>query len=198
MFSSEADRTNEFRSGWKDEWVSILKVSTLWHFLGLRKMAIQALETGSFSFGIFSPNSTTGALLIATEKIILGRKYSISSWVEAGYTELAINGNISNTEMREIGSEVSFQLMRISLGLQKKSMPHSRLEETVKETFREELQSIAAAEEAFLDPPQMPEEELQAFDKETFGSTWGFSGTYTTFGTPQPEETIDWQPRFGA
>jgi hypothetical protein len=131
--------------------------------LNLRKIAIQAIESRSSHFGISFCNSSDDAALTATEKIVLGRKYFLSSWVEGGYTELAKNGDISDTDMREIGSEVSFQLMRISLGIQKQPKSRSQLNKTIGRTFQVELQSIAAAEEAFLVP------EIQKVKEAPFG-----------------------------
>ncbi|KAJ7169151.1 hypothetical protein C8R43DRAFT_876246, partial [Mycena crocata] len=49
----------------KDEWMSVLKLSTLWHFLEVRKLAIQQLDLHAQS-----PH--------CIERILLGRRYDVS------------------------------------------------------------------------------------------------------------------------
>ena len=109
----------------KDEWISVLKISTLWRSFGLRKLAIGELEK---------------LTLDGVEKIVLGRKYFIVSWVEAGYVTLVKNREISDEQMDAIGAVESFKLMRIVV--------HRRhvLVDAIKEAFQAELKSITEAE----------------------------------------------------
>ena len=116
----------------KEDWVSVLKVSTLWRCLRLRKMAICELQ--SLVWPIKS-----------TELIVWGRKYSICSWVGCGYEEVVKSGYISDEQMEAIGALESFKLSRIILE-NRKASPALSLLQRIKENFREELQSIAAAE----------------------------------------------------
>jgi hypothetical protein len=138
----------------KDEWISVLKISTLWRCFSLRGIAIQALESQSPSSSLLYvsflpvPNLGPGAVT-PMERVILGRKYSISSWVEAGYVALVRKGEISDSEMEEIGAVESFKLMRIILEESKSGS--SRSLATLKETFQAELSLIAAAERALSD-----------------------------------------------
>lgn len=131
----------------KDEWISVLKISTLWRCLSLRDIAIHSLDSIPPSFSPFSSQSIPGTNLAPVERILLGRKYWISSWVEAGYTALVSNGSVSDSEMEAIGAVESFKLMRI-IQEAPKSPFRPRLyglNTTIKETFQAELCSIAAA-----------------------------------------------------
>ena len=91
------------------------------------------------------------------EKITLGRKYSISSWVEAGYAALVRKGDLTDEETEQLGAINSSRLWRIMLQTKPTSQPPRRgqarssgitLEEKIRELFQEELGSIAAAEKA--------------------------------------------------
>ena len=85
----------------------------------------------------------------ATQQIVLGRKYSVHSWVEAGYKGIVASRNISDEQMEEIGLLESFKLLRITVvGIQKSN--YSSPDNEIKKIFHEELESIAAAEEAIL------------------------------------------------
>jgi hypothetical protein len=124
----------------KDEWISVLKISTLWRCFSLRGIAIQALKSDIHS-DLFS-QSNSGTQLTPMERIIFGRKYSILSWVVAGYAALVRKGKVSDSEMEEIGAVESFKLMRI---IQEASKSPLR---AIKETFQAELYSIAVSENA--------------------------------------------------
>ena len=51
-----------------EEWTSVLKLSTMWHFQDIRAKAIKALESPTLS-------------LDAVDKIVMARKYDISPWL---------------------------------------------------------------------------------------------------------------------
>jgi hypothetical protein len=80
------------------------------------------------------------------EKITLGRKYSISSWVQAGYMALVMKRDISDSEMEVVGAVESFKLMRIIKDISKSSFDFLALRGMIKKTFEAELQLIAATE----------------------------------------------------
>ncbi|KAJ2918285.1 hypothetical protein MD484_g2129, partial [Candolleomyces efflorescens] len=84
----------------KDEWLSVLKLSTQWFFNGLRKMAIEKLT-----------------LLLSqspVEKIQLGKQYSIEAWLVAGYRELVMRYEPTTVEEAElIGLKETIQLTPI-------------------------------------------------------------------------------------
>ena len=84
----------------KVEWVSILKLSTKWQFLDLRKLAKSELEAGKD--------------LDSVEKIVLGRECYNSSWVLAGYQELVQKSDaITDDEAIDIELPTAINLCRI-------------------------------------------------------------------------------------
>ncbi|KAF5317387.1 hypothetical protein D9611_003708 [Ephemerocybe angulata] len=73
----------------KDEWLTILELSVLWHFHDLRKLAIQHLD------------GTLGAI----ELVKVGRAAYVPRWVLAGYKALVIRqGIITEDEGDKIGN----------------------------------------------------------------------------------------------
>jgi len=71
------------------EWISVLKLSTKWYFLDLRAMAISELERMQE--------------LPSIEKITLGRKNRIYSWVIEGFYELVQrDGTITDEEAKDV------------------------------------------------------------------------------------------------
>ncbi|KAF6761084.1 hypothetical protein DFP72DRAFT_31358 [Ephemerocybe angulata] len=73
----------------KDEWLTILELSVLWHFHDLRKLAIQHLD------------GTLGAI----ELVKVGRAAYVPRWVLAGYKALVTRqGIITEDEGDEIGN----------------------------------------------------------------------------------------------
>lgn len=59
----------------QDEWVSVLKLASLWMMLDIRDMAIQALQ----------PH----LLLLPARKIVLAREYGVYEWLRTGYIHFA-------------------------------------------------------------------------------------------------------------
>ncbi|KAK0494879.1 hypothetical protein EDD18DRAFT_1354864 [Armillaria luteobubalina] len=81
-------------------WVSILALSSLWR-MSLRKTAIERLTT---RLSQLSP----------TDRIILGRKYSVALWISSGYEELASRvGVVSHEEAERIGLGVALSIEHI-------------------------------------------------------------------------------------
>jgi hypothetical protein len=114
----------------------------VWRFLNLRKLSRGKLETIEFN-------------LTSTEKIILGRKVHISSWVMKGYEELVLGDEtIEDEDAVEIGLLDTLWLFRIRERLVRGQV--SRLWSdaenrwsiamTLEETFQGELIEIRALE----------------------------------------------------
>jgi hypothetical protein len=79
-----------------------LKLSTEWRFLNLRELSKSELE------------SRQELKLTSTEKIILGRKASISSWVIEGYEELISRDEaIDDEEAIEMELLTAIRLFRL-------------------------------------------------------------------------------------
>ncbi|KAJ7509740.1 hypothetical protein B0H11DRAFT_1659872, partial [Mycena galericulata] len=80
----------------KDDWISVLKLSTLWYFLEARDLAIQQL---------------TNQVTDSVERILLARKYEVSAWLRIGYTDLARREEgISLVDAEKIGWKTTVQL----------------------------------------------------------------------------------------
>ncbi|KAJ6537748.1 hypothetical protein B0H19DRAFT_1316502 [Mycena capillaripes] len=82
----------------REEWISVLHLASLWDFIEVRDLAVQQLSL----------------TLNATERIVLGRKHDVSSWLRSGYTELAKRKTpISSEEAAKIGWEVTLQICQL-------------------------------------------------------------------------------------
>ncbi|KAJ7312369.1 hypothetical protein DFH08DRAFT_717582 [Mycena albidolilacea] len=68
----------------KDEWISVLKLSTQWCFLDARKLAIQQLQSRSD--------------IESVERVVLARQYDVAAWLRIGYTELVPRRNVISRE----------------------------------------------------------------------------------------------------
>ena len=125
----------------KAQWISVLKLATSWHCSGLRKLAIERL--GAYmawsDVSVFPPS----------QKIDLGRKYYVSTWVEAGYAAVVKQGNLTDAEVEEIGPVLSCSLFRIMLDNQKQSLDPKALKERIKQVFEAELQAIVEIENSY-------------------------------------------------
>jgi len=83
----------------KDEWISVLKLSTQWRFLEARNLAIQQLDNGND--------------IRSVDRILLARQYDVPNWLRIGYTGLAQqHQSISREDAEKIGWETAFQLCR--------------------------------------------------------------------------------------
>ncbi|KAJ7117490.1 hypothetical protein C8R44DRAFT_738389 [Mycena epipterygia] len=83
----------------KEDWISVLKLSTLWYFLDARELAIQQLN---------------GQNMGSVERILLARKYAVSAWLRTGYTDLARREeSISLEDAEKIGWETAVRLYQV-------------------------------------------------------------------------------------
>ncbi|KAJ7125209.1 hypothetical protein C8R44DRAFT_782592 [Mycena epipterygia] len=80
------------------EWISVLKLANLWHFLEVRELAIEQLTSHAQS-------------LDCIERILFGRQYGVAAWLRSGYTDLAQRkAPISVEEAAKISWEVALQI----------------------------------------------------------------------------------------
>ncbi|KAJ7656478.1 hypothetical protein DFH06DRAFT_1199690 [Mycena polygramma] len=81
----------------KDNWISVLKLSTLWYFLDARDLAIKQLnDRGDIG---------------SVERILLARQYDVASWLRIGYTDLARREEgISLEDAEKIGWQTTVRL----------------------------------------------------------------------------------------
>ncbi|KAG6835563.1 hypothetical protein H0H93_016977, partial [Arthromyces matolae] len=84
-----------------DEWVSVLKVSTKWKMLDIRRGAIEHL---------------TSASIPLVDRIVLARECCVPSWLLSSYTELldskSILSTLNRSEKERLGLETVFKLHR--------------------------------------------------------------------------------------
>ncbi|KAH6910277.1 hypothetical protein BKA70DRAFT_1466732, partial [Coprinopsis sp. MPI-PUGE-AT-0042] len=80
----------------KAEWISILKLATLWYFNEIRAIAIKELDIQGLN---------------PLEKVTLGKAYNISRWLVTGYESLVNEEHaISMEEAKTIGFESSIRI----------------------------------------------------------------------------------------
>ena len=115
----------------KAEWVSILKLSTKWRFLHLRRLAKSELDVGKE--------------LTSVEKIILGREFYDSSWILAGYKELVQKSDtITDDEAVTIELPTAINLFRIREIMLRNSLTSAL--DAVEDVFTVELGMIRSKE----------------------------------------------------
>ncbi|KAH6885533.1 hypothetical protein BKA70DRAFT_1123941, partial [Coprinopsis sp. MPI-PUGE-AT-0042] len=112
----------------KDQWLSVLKLSTKWFFKGLRKISIAQLD----------------ALELApTDKVCLGKEYHISRWVLAGYDSLVRNQDlIPHEDAERIGYKST-----VSLYMCREKRLYDENLEYLHEAFKQELDELAEEEQ---------------------------------------------------
>ncbi|KAF7296051.1 hypothetical protein MKEN_01420200 [Mycena kentingensis (nom. inval.)] len=81
----------------KDEWISVLKLATLWRFLEIRALALTRLDLALQNDCV--------------QQILLGRQYDVVSWLRDGYGALARREEpITLEEARAIGWETALKV----------------------------------------------------------------------------------------
>lgn len=83
-----------------EEWVSVLKLSTMWDFRETRKLAIRELSKKG--------------MMDLTMKVMLAREYKVSNWLIEGYEALIKREEtISDAEAEQLGLLTVVRLFRI-------------------------------------------------------------------------------------
>jgi len=119
----------------QDEWESVLKLTTKWKMLALRKQAVNQLSALS---------------LTAPKRILLGREYGIVEWLRTGYIDLAIQAEPwSMDEFRALKLEnallLSQQIRRPYQVSGKKTVPHD-IDVSLKQVIDNALQPSLAGQ----------------------------------------------------
>lgn len=124
----------------KDEWLSVLKLTTSWKFNSFRKMAIESLTP---QLGI-------------VEKIELGHEFYVLSWVVSGYREfIARPAHPTTEEGRKLGFEKVMTLWGIrdshkAFGFPTIRTADSIIEEKIYASFESELDELHKLEHPHL------------------------------------------------
>ncbi|TEB38088.1 hypothetical protein FA13DRAFT_722632 [Coprinellus micaceus] len=147
----------------KAEWLTILTLSTLWHFHEARKLAIQHLD---------------GHNLTEMELIEVGRATSISRWVLAGFKSIAGRPQgcvISNEEANAIGHQAAHKVWTIRYQLavagDELDLSEDFIERELRSKFSEELAALKATElehrtKADIERAEREEEERRKQEEE--------------------------------
>ncbi|KAH6885495.1 hypothetical protein BKA70DRAFT_124879 [Coprinopsis sp. MPI-PUGE-AT-0042] len=133
----------------KERWISLLNLSTLWHFNDLRRVAITRLE----ALG-----------LPPAEKVSLGKQYHVSRWVIAGYDALVRNETgISVQDATQVGFETT-----VGLYICREQRRYEDDPNYLESVFKDQLASIAEQEARYtgshgsnLDEVDMEEAEAE-------------------------------------
>jgi hypothetical protein len=80
----------------QEQWLSVLKLSTLWEFDEIRKKAIAELSKVNMD---------------TADKVVLARSYRVGDWLYEGYTALVKReAGLSSEEAEKLGYETAFRL----------------------------------------------------------------------------------------
>jgi hypothetical protein len=123
----------------KDEWLSVLKLSTRWLFNDLRKMAIEELARSD---------------LDPIEKIQLGKQYSVEAWLLSGCHELiSRDAVISIEDAEKIDWKVAINLYIIRDGVKTDPRVLANLHATddhVRSVFSADFEKIVRSRSMYL------------------------------------------------
>jgi len=119
-----------------EEWISVLKLSTMWTFGELRQKAIKWLRR---------------LITNPVEKVMLARKYKVESFLVEGYEELIKRKDgPSLEEAKVLGYEAAIQLYEKreryrgweSMSQSRRHLANANLIADIEKTFKEELDGI--------------------------------------------------------
>ncbi|KAI0060590.1 hypothetical protein BV25DRAFT_1769606, partial [Artomyces pyxidatus] len=73
-----------------EDWASVLRLSTIWGFASIRKLAVERLET----------------IASAVDKLVLGHAHDVNAWLLPGYVALCLRGiPLTLEEGRRLGMD---------------------------------------------------------------------------------------------
>ncbi|VDB91734.1 unnamed protein product [Peniophora sp. CBMAI 1063] len=89
------------------EWMSVLKLSTMWCLGDLRTKAIESADKEVSSLGTAGEDS-------AIQKILLGKRYCVSRWLLEGYESIGKRvAYLTASERVQLGVETSFRISEL-------------------------------------------------------------------------------------
>ncbi|EAU85421.2 hypothetical protein CC1G_07115 [Coprinopsis cinerea okayama7 len=134
----------------QDEWISVLKLSTLWFFNDLRQVAIQALTILDIG---------------PIRRINLARQYHIHEWLLSGYEELVARMSpIREDDVEEIGFRVALKLS--GMIVERFRTGGSPGDTDVREGFHAELEEIRVHQRRYLTKKERLERERWKAEEE--------------------------------
>ncbi|KAH6894028.1 hypothetical protein BKA70DRAFT_1199888, partial [Coprinopsis sp. MPI-PUGE-AT-0042] len=153
----------------KEEWIPVLKLSTLWLFNELRELAISHL---SWSW----PASDMDPI----ERICLAKEYNVYNWLLDGYKEviqrlLSFDDpdgepmTLTAQEGQRIGMDVALALSGIAIRrmrLDERKSPSTSVESDILDMFKQEFDCVREEEARFRTRAERSEEETRKQQKE--------------------------------
>ncbi|KAJ6456079.1 hypothetical protein C8R45DRAFT_580814 [Mycena sanguinolenta] len=143
----------------KDDWISVLKLSTQWRFLAVRNLAIQRLDDHDD--------------IEIVERILLARQYDVAGWLRKGYTALAERTQgITSEEAKRIGWETAFLLSQVRENAKTRCSycgrnTHIRNNMNLEAGFGEEFRQAELASAEFDEVPSVPPSRSGSLTPET-------------------------------
>ncbi|KAF5317143.1 hypothetical protein D9611_003716 [Ephemerocybe angulata] len=135
----------------KPEWLVILTLSTLWHFLDLRKLAIEHLDPQMGD---------------PIELIVVGRAECVPRWVMTGYEALVFKpGPITEEESDGIGDRTAVRLYIIRHTLRDPEGllgMGANINGLIRERFREEMDALERGDNERKSPATILQEKVEA------------------------------------
>ncbi|KAH6894020.1 hypothetical protein BKA70DRAFT_1570753 [Coprinopsis sp. MPI-PUGE-AT-0042] len=158
----------------KEEWISVLKLSTKWLFNDLRQLAISHLS---------SPFPWLGPIMDPIEYICLAKEYNVYNWLLDGYREvihrlLTVDDaggspmTLTAQEGKRIGMDVALELSGIAIRrmrLAKRKAPLRDVRSDVLDVFKEELYRVREEGVRFMTRSERLEEAIRKAEEEARG-----------------------------
>ncbi|KAG6910323.1 hypothetical protein DXG01_011391 [Tephrocybe rancida] len=130
----------------KKEWVSALKLGSMWGFRDVRQLAIRVIEKAD-GFN-------------AIDRVLLGKEFKVYRWLYSGYNDLATRAeSISAADVGLLGLEKALQMFQLREEVvRKRAYREYELRDTrtkveilqcANDALKEELEEVKAAEAAF-------------------------------------------------
>jgi hypothetical protein len=138
----------------EDEWTAVLKLSTQWRFINLRKLAIRHISSTEKD---------------PIDRICLGKEYGVYDWVLEGYTQVIERlvsfdymehespTTLDAQESERIGVETALKLSGIAIRRLRWCAPRPHMqdiEDDVVEAFETELNAIQSDEARYASRSQ--------------------------------------------
>ncbi|KAJ2924535.1 hypothetical protein H1R20_g12570, partial [Candolleomyces eurysporus] len=151
------------------EWVTILKLSSLWHFINYRKVAIATLRK---------------QIQAPLEFVEYAREFGVSEWLVLGYKELVVRSETLNERIgTKLGHIVAFKLSIMRETRLKESQAQSNgrhnspssssktltpptTEDRIRARFRGELEKIIQREKEYRTKEEIAEDENSRLEEE--------------------------------
>jgi len=112
----------------QEEWVSVLKLSTMWGFDDIRNLAITQLDA---------------LKLGPIDKIALAKAYRVPLWLRSGCKDLVLQTKVISVEEAEkIGFPTAIRIFHAREDLRKGSGEHLSIVSLIEGTFKEELKEL--------------------------------------------------------